>query len=163
VPLVPVAAAVPGVVTATRDARSDLGGWAVPVGALLTGGPGVPDGLSECRSLIRAVNRDAALRRRWEWNAVLPADVGGAPFGGAAMDAIAANWAFRSRVGRRSAVAASFATQCRARHPLSARGPARAGRASLKAEPGANVGPFGVAQPRRLQARSGGRRWRECV
>ena len=77
-PLVcPSRRAVVGVVTATRDPRSDLGGWAAPVGALLDGGEGVPDDLAEIGSLIRAENRAAALRSRREWNAVLPVDADG--------------------------------------------------------------------------------------
>jgi len=65
-------------VAVTRDSRSDLGGWAAPVSALLAGGEGVPQELAAAGALIRAANREAAVRCRREWNAVLPVDAGGA-------------------------------------------------------------------------------------
>ena len=77
-PLVcPVRRAVVGVVAVSRDTTSDLGGWAMPVSALLAGGEGVPEDLAEVGSLIRSANRDAAIRYRREWNAVLPVDTDG--------------------------------------------------------------------------------------
>jgi tetratricopeptide (TPR) repeat protein len=77
-PLVcPTRRAVVGIVTATRDAGTDLGGWAAPVSALLTGGEGVPDDLAKAGAQIRVANRAAAIRYRRQWNAVLPVDAKG--------------------------------------------------------------------------------------
>lgn len=74
-PLVcPVRRAVVGVVTATRDPYSDLGGWAAPVSALFSGGPDVPEELVTCGRLIVAAGRDAVLADRAAWHAVLPVD-----------------------------------------------------------------------------------------
>jgi hypothetical protein len=68
-PLVcPVRRAVVGVITATRDADSDLGGWAVPASGLTALG---------VREVLWAENQAAAVRSRRDWNAVLPADSGG--------------------------------------------------------------------------------------
>jgi tetratricopeptide (TPR) repeat protein len=69
-PLVcPVRRAVVGIITATRDAGSDLGGWAAPASALTA--LGVPEDLW-------TRNRAAAVRSRRDWNAVLPTDSGDA-------------------------------------------------------------------------------------
>ena len=74
-PLVcPARRAVVGVVAYSRDVGSDLGGWAIPVSALLLGGGDVSPGLTEVGQAIRAANRPAVIRYRREWNAVLPAD-----------------------------------------------------------------------------------------
>ena len=68
-PLVcPVRRAVVGIITATRDTGSDLGGWAAPASALTA--------LSAPEDLW-AENRMAAVRSRRDWNAVLPADSAG--------------------------------------------------------------------------------------
>jgi Trypsin-like peptidase domain len=68
-PLVcPVRRAVVGVITATRDAGSDLGGWAAPASALTS--LGMPDDLW-------AANQMAAVRSRQDWNAVLVTDFAG--------------------------------------------------------------------------------------
>lgn len=66
--------AVVGVMTMTRDKRDDRGGWAAPISALLTGGPGVPDDLAALGSEIRRANRAAVLRDRASWHRVLPVD-----------------------------------------------------------------------------------------
>lgn len=69
-PLVcPVRRAVVGVITATRDVDSDLGGWAAPTSALTA--LGVAEDLW-------AENREAAVRSRRDWNAALPTECGGA-------------------------------------------------------------------------------------
>jgi len=74
-PLVcPVRRAVVGVVTATRDRYSDLGGWASPVAALLSGGPGVPDDLAAYGAQLAIDNPAAVLADRVGWHAVLPVD-----------------------------------------------------------------------------------------
>jgi tetratricopeptide (TPR) repeat protein len=68
-PLVcPVRRAVVGVVTATRDAGSDLGGWATPASALTAIG---------MRGDLWAENRVAAVQSRRDWNAALPTESGG--------------------------------------------------------------------------------------
>ncbi|MET7803150.1 tetratricopeptide repeat protein [Micromonospora chersina] len=72
-PLVcPARRAVVGVVTATRDRYSDLGGWAAPISALLSGGPGVPDDLAAYGQQIAAAGATAVLADRAAWHAVLP-------------------------------------------------------------------------------------------
>ncbi|MFI6330783.1 tetratricopeptide repeat protein [Micromonospora chersina] len=74
-PLVcPIRRAVVGVVTATRDRYSDLGGWAAPVSALLSGGPGVPDALAAYGRQIATAGATAVLADRAAWHAVLPVD-----------------------------------------------------------------------------------------
>ncbi len=73
----PARRAIVGVVAVTRDARSDLGGWAAPVSAL-RGGDGVPGRLAELGAQILAANRAAVVRWRREWNAVLPVSAGDA-------------------------------------------------------------------------------------
>ena len=72
--LCPVHRAVVGVVAATRDVGSDLGGWASPVAALLGGGPGVPDDLAAYGRQIAELNRATVLANRAGWHAVLPVD-----------------------------------------------------------------------------------------
>ena len=77
-PLVcPVRRAVVGVVAASKGTRTDLGGWAAPLSALLSAGQDVPDDLAELGVRIRDANRAAVLRYRREWNAVLPANADG--------------------------------------------------------------------------------------
>ncbi|MGH3844848.1 MAG: S1 family peptidase, partial [Pseudonocardiaceae bacterium] len=66
--------AVVGVMTMTRDKRDDLGGWSAPISALLTGGPGVPDDLTELGVEILRANHAAVLRDRASWHRVLPVD-----------------------------------------------------------------------------------------
>lgn len=66
--------AVVGVMTMTREKRDALGGWASPISALVTGGPGVPDDLAELGSEIRRANRAAVLRDRASWHRVLPVE-----------------------------------------------------------------------------------------
>ncbi|WFE41206.1 tetratricopeptide repeat protein [Micromonospora sp. WMMD998] len=74
-PLVcPTRRAVVGVVTATRDRDSDLGGWAAPVAALLSGGPGVPEDLTAYGEQVAAAGAAAVLADRAGWHAVLPVD-----------------------------------------------------------------------------------------
>ncbi|MBY8874672.1 tetratricopeptide repeat protein [Micromonospora sp. PLK6-60] len=74
-PLVcPTLRAVVGVVTATRDKYSDLGGWAAPLAALLSGGPGVPDELVEYGRQLASAGSAAVLANRATWHAVLPID-----------------------------------------------------------------------------------------
>ncbi|MDR7277745.1 trypsin-like serine peptidase [Catenuloplanes atrovinosus] len=82
-PLVcPARRAVVGVVTATRDRYTDLGGWAAPVAALLpdqTGGlpgaaSGVSDDLATLGGKIAAAGQAAVLAARSLWHAVLPVD-----------------------------------------------------------------------------------------
>lgn len=76
-PLVcPSRRAVLGVVSGSRATRSDLGGWAVPISALLAGGQDVPDDVAECGRLIRSANLPAVISNRQQWNAVLPVDAG---------------------------------------------------------------------------------------
>ncbi|HKS99966.1 MAG TPA: serine protease, partial [Rugosimonospora sp.] len=60
--------AVVGVVTASRDVSSDLGGWASPIAALFGGAAE----LAEAGARIRAANRPAVLADRGAWHAVLP-------------------------------------------------------------------------------------------
>ncbi|MFF3863640.1 tetratricopeptide repeat protein [Streptomyces sp. NPDC002209] len=73
--LCPGRRAVVGVVSATRDADSDLGGWASPLQALLTGGPGaVPESLTAHREALVRDNEAAVLADRAGWNRVLPID-----------------------------------------------------------------------------------------
>jgi hypothetical protein len=78
-PLVcPSRRAVVGVVTATRDAQSDLGGWAASVNALLTGeGVKSQSRLAGVSTFMRPKNRAAAIRHRQAWNAVMPVDADG--------------------------------------------------------------------------------------
>ena len=72
-PLVcPSRRAIVGVTAVTRDSTADLGGWAVPVSALFSGGEQVPVSLAEAGAKIQAANRSAAVRYRRAWNAVLP-------------------------------------------------------------------------------------------
>lgn len=66
--------AVVGIMTITRDKRDALGGWASPISALLTGGPGAPNDLAALESEIRRANRAAVLRDRASWHRVLPVD-----------------------------------------------------------------------------------------
>lgn len=66
--------AVVGVMTMTRDKGEALGGWAAPISALLTGGPGVPDDLAVLGSEILRANRAAVRRDRASWHRVLPVD-----------------------------------------------------------------------------------------
>ncbi|MGH3697517.1 MAG: trypsin-like peptidase domain-containing protein [Pseudonocardiaceae bacterium] len=66
--------AVVGVMTMTRDQRDDLGGWAAPISALLTGGSGIPDDLAELGAEILRANRAAVLRDRAPWHRVLPVE-----------------------------------------------------------------------------------------
>jgi hypothetical protein len=74
-PLVcPARRAVVGVVTATRDPDTDMGGWASPVGALLAGGPGVGEDLTAYGEQVGASNAAAVLADRAGWHAVLPID-----------------------------------------------------------------------------------------
>ncbi|QKW16805.1 trypsin-like peptidase domain-containing protein [Verrucosispora sp. NA02020] len=74
-PLVcPTRRAVVGVVTATRDRYSDLGGWAAPISALLSGGPGVPDDLTAYGEQVAVAGAAAVLADRAGWHAVLPVD-----------------------------------------------------------------------------------------
>ncbi|HET8683663.1 MAG TPA: tetratricopeptide repeat protein, partial [Micromonosporaceae bacterium] len=74
-PLVcPTRRAVVGVVIATRDRYSDLGGWASPVSALLAGGRGVPEQLVAHGQRVAAANTAAVLAGRAAWHAVLPVD-----------------------------------------------------------------------------------------
>ncbi|WP_345702201.1 tetratricopeptide repeat protein, partial [Streptomyces avermitilis] len=70
--LCPVRRAVVGVVCATRDTDSDLGGWASPIRALLTSGPGIPDTLAAYAQEITRLNTEAVLADRTGWNRVLP-------------------------------------------------------------------------------------------
>jgi len=72
--LCPERRAVIGVMTMTRDKRNALGGWASPVSALLTGGPGVPDDLLALGAEIMCANRAAVLQDRAAWHRVLPVD-----------------------------------------------------------------------------------------
>ncbi|MGH3869419.1 MAG: tetratricopeptide repeat protein, partial [Pseudonocardiaceae bacterium] len=58
----------------TRHQRDALGGWASPISALLTGGPGVSDDLAALGSEIRRTNRAAVLRDRASWHRVLPVE-----------------------------------------------------------------------------------------
>ena len=77
-PLVcPSRRAVVGVVAVSRDTRSDLGGWATPISALMLGGEGVPAALAEAGEAIRSANRAGVIRFRREWNTVLPVDTDG--------------------------------------------------------------------------------------
>ena len=64
--------AVVGVISASRDIHSDLGGWAAPVSALWLGGPGVPTDLVDLGGQIRVANRDSVVAGRDLWHAVLP-------------------------------------------------------------------------------------------
>ncbi|MGH3823743.1 MAG: S1 family peptidase, partial [Pseudonocardiaceae bacterium] len=64
--------AVVGVMALTRDERDDLGGWAAPISALLTGGPAVPSDLAELGVEILRANRAAVMRDRGSWHRVLP-------------------------------------------------------------------------------------------
>ncbi|MGQ0773151.1 MAG: tetratricopeptide repeat-containing S1 family peptidase [Pseudonocardiales bacterium] len=66
--------AVVGVMSMTRDKHDALGGWAAPISALLTGGPGVPEDLATLGSEIRRANRAAVLRDRASWHRVLPVE-----------------------------------------------------------------------------------------
>ncbi|MGA2927218.1 MAG: serine protease [Solirubrobacteraceae bacterium] len=70
----PVRRAVVGVVFATRDVRTDLGGWASPISALLFGGSGVPHELVELGAGLRQPNHDAVVAQRDLWNRVLPVE-----------------------------------------------------------------------------------------
>ena len=74
-PLVcPTRRAVVGVMTMTRDKRNALGGWAAPISALMTGGPGVPDDLLTRGTEILRANRSAVLRDRAAWHRVMPVE-----------------------------------------------------------------------------------------
>ncbi len=66
--------AVVGVMTMTRDKRQALGGWAAPISALLTGGPGVPEDLTALGREILRANRVAFLADRATWNRVVPVE-----------------------------------------------------------------------------------------
>ena len=72
--LCPRRRAVVGVISASRDVRSDLGGWAAPLSALLIGGPGVPRDLAELGGTLRHANRQAVVARRESWHQVLPVE-----------------------------------------------------------------------------------------
>jgi hypothetical protein len=63
---------VVGVIQATRGRDTELGGWASPVSALLSGGAGVPRGLAALGRQIRVENRAAILADRAGWHKVLP-------------------------------------------------------------------------------------------
>ncbi|MGH3935306.1 MAG: trypsin-like peptidase domain-containing protein, partial [Pseudonocardiaceae bacterium] len=72
-PLVcPSRRAVVGVMVMTRDKRDARGGWAAPISALLTGGPGVPDDLLALGTEILRANRAAVLADRAAWHRVVP-------------------------------------------------------------------------------------------
>src|SRR5690606_18784273 len=72
-PLVyPVRRAVVGVVTATRDPGSELGGWAAPVAPLLIGAPGLPESVIAHGQRLATANRTVVLADRGGWHAVLP-------------------------------------------------------------------------------------------
>lgn len=72
-PLVcPTRRAVVGVVTATRDPRGDLGGWAALVSALAAGAPVLPPDLAAAAAQMLRLNRVAVLADRASWHAVLP-------------------------------------------------------------------------------------------
>ncbi len=74
-PLVcPARRAIVGMVAYSRNVGTDLGGWAVPLSALMLGGDGMPAELAEAGDAIRVANRAAVIGHRREWNAVLPAD-----------------------------------------------------------------------------------------
>ena len=64
--------AVVAVMSGTRDPRMAVGGWATPISALVTGGPGVPEQLLEAGSEVLALNRATVLADRSSWQAVLP-------------------------------------------------------------------------------------------
>jgi hypothetical protein len=66
--------AVVGVMTMTRDKRDDRGGWASPISALLTGGPGVPDDLLKLGGQVMRAGRAAVLGDRGAWHRVVPMD-----------------------------------------------------------------------------------------
>ncbi|MFF3691019.1 phosphopantetheine-binding protein [Streptomyces sp. NPDC002187] len=70
--LCPSRRAVVGVVTASRNVESDLGGWAAPVAALLRGGPGVPGELAALGRELVTLNEQAVLAGRAAWHRVLP-------------------------------------------------------------------------------------------
>ncbi|MFC5033540.1 MULTISPECIES: tetratricopeptide repeat protein [Streptomyces] len=70
--LCPERRAVVGVVSASRNIDTDLGGWASPVSALFDGGPGVPADLLAAGRRIRGLNRAAVLADRTAWHRVLP-------------------------------------------------------------------------------------------
>lgn len=70
--LCPLRRAVVGVVSASRNIDTDLGGWASPVSALFDGGPGVPVDLLTLGREIRRLNRAAVLADRTAWHRVLP-------------------------------------------------------------------------------------------
>jgi hypothetical protein len=77
-PLVcPSRRAVVGVITATRDSASALGGWASPISSLLLGGMGVPEKLVTYGKIIKSENRRAAISNRRRWNSVIPIDASG--------------------------------------------------------------------------------------
>jgi tetratricopeptide (TPR) repeat protein len=65
---------VVGVVAASRDVGSDLGGYAAPIAALMHGGPGAPDKLAEMGVQVGEMGRAAVLADRGAWHAVLPVD-----------------------------------------------------------------------------------------
>ncbi|MEU3459394.1 trypsin-like peptidase domain-containing protein [Streptomyces sp. NPDC006733] len=70
--LCPQRRAVVGVVSASRNIDTDLGGWASPVSALFHGGPGVPTELLTLGRRLRHLNRAAVLADRSAWHRVLP-------------------------------------------------------------------------------------------
>ncbi|WP_349307841.1 MULTISPECIES: tetratricopeptide repeat protein [unclassified Streptomyces] len=76
--LCPARRAVVGVVSASRNIDTDLGGWASPVSALFDGGPGVPLELVALGRRIRHLNRAAVLADRTAWHRVLPVEGSGA-------------------------------------------------------------------------------------
>ncbi|HEV2635383.1 MAG TPA: FxSxx-COOH system tetratricopeptide repeat protein [Actinocrinis sp.] len=61
-----------GVIQSTRGRDGDLGGWASPVSALLSGGAGIPRDLAAFGRQIREENRAAILADRAGWHRVLP-------------------------------------------------------------------------------------------
>ena len=70
----PTKRAVVGVVAGTRGPDSDLGAYASPVGALLFGGPGVPNELVVAGEEIGRRNRPAVVAVRASWNRVVPVE-----------------------------------------------------------------------------------------
>lgn len=64
---------VVGVIIATRDSHSRLGGWAAPVAALVGGG-GLSDDFARLGREVWEAGRAAVLSNRSTWHAVLPVD-----------------------------------------------------------------------------------------
>jgi tetratricopeptide (TPR) repeat protein len=74
--LCPTTRTVVGVVCATRDAESALGGWASPVSTLFgdAHAVGIPDALRELGTYVGRLNRAAVVADRKSWADLLPVD-----------------------------------------------------------------------------------------